>query len=68
MCHDHTRWRHGSGCCRDDNCCHPGGTILVRRFLSNREKREHLEAYRDELKSELEGIEERINELRESVA
>jgi len=44
------------GCC---GCgCGPG----FRRFFSTQEERERLENYRDQLKKELVGIEERIKE------
>ena len=35
---------------------------ILRRFRSRREEKEMLEEYRDELKRELEGVEERIKE------
>lgn len=35
-----------------------------RRFLSRKEKIEMLEEYRESLKSELEGVEEELNELK----
>jgi hypothetical protein len=40
--------------------CDCGG----RRFLSRKEKVEMLEEYREALKSELEGVEEELNELK----
>jgi hypothetical protein len=40
--------------------CDCGG----RRFLSRKEKVEMLEEYREALKSELEGVEEKLNELK----
>ena len=40
--------------------CSCGG----RRFLSRKEKIEMLEEYRESLKSELEGVEEELNELK----
>lgn len=44
------------GCC---GCgCGPG----FRRFFSAKEERERLENYRDQLKKELAGVEERIKE------
>ena len=42
------------GCCG----CGPG----LRRFFSSQEERERLENYRDQLKKELAGVEERIKE------
>ncbi len=37
--------------------------MFVRRFISTRERLERLEEYRDQLKNELAGVEERIQEL-----
>ncbi len=55
------------------DCCEPkvvcmtaGGTdgcSFVRRFPTWKERRESLESYRDELKNELAGVEERIRDL-----
>lgn len=42
----------------NDSCC--GGN---RHFRTKDEKRELLEQYRDQLKLELEGVEERINDF-----
>ena len=42
----------GFGCC-----------AVPRRFLTAKERRKALEYYRDQLKSELEGVEERISKL-----
>jgi hypothetical protein len=36
----------------------------VRQFATAREEREKLEGYRDELKRELEGVEERLEQLK----
>ena len=56
----------------DTNCCHPhfvhhgmndSCCCSTRRFSTNQEKRELLEQYRDQLKLELQGVEERINEF-----
>jgi hypothetical protein len=58
MCDERVMTVHG-GECRDACCCGHG----FRRFPSRRERRERLEAYRDELKNELVGVEERIQEL-----
>ena len=46
-------------CC----CCTPGIGTFQRRYRTAREKREWLEAYRDELKAELAGVDDRIQEL-----
>ncbi|MHB9035684.1 MAG: hypothetical protein ACYC64_03395 [Armatimonadota bacterium] len=35
-----------------------------RRFYSSKEERERIECYRDELKKELAGVEERLSELK----
>ncbi|MBM3307589.1 MAG: DUF5320 domain-containing protein [Candidatus Eisenbacteria bacterium] len=53
---------HGRG--SDDCCCCCGcGASFHRRFISRKEEREMLERYRDELKLELQGLEERLKEL-----
>lgn len=46
-------------------CCRCGCGATFRRFFSSKEKQERLEAYRDQLKKELLGVEERIEELRD---
>lgn len=43
--------------------CGCGCGPSFRRFLSSEEERERLENYRDQLKKELSGVEERISEL-----
>ena len=43
-------------------CCGCGCGTGFRRFFSTQEKRECLENYRDQLKKELTGVEERISE------
>jgi hypothetical protein len=51
-----------SGCTCGCGCgCGPS----FRRFFSSQEERECLEAYRDQLKKELTGVEERIGELKD---
>jgi hypothetical protein len=45
----------GCGCC--------GAGTFARRFISPKEEREALEAYRDELKKELAGLEEHMRKL-----
>jgi len=40
------------------------GCLPLRRFFSSKEEQEWLENYRDQLKKELEGAEERIKELK----
>ena len=47
-------------CC----CCGDEGTMLVRRYKTSKEEMEKLENYRDELKKELAGVEERIQQLK----
>ena len=44
--------------------CGCGCGPSFRRFYSSKEKRERLESYQDELKKELEGVEERLGKLR----
>ena len=44
-------------------CCPP--KFFLRRFVSSREKREHLEEYKSHLEKELDGVKERIQELKE---
>jgi len=54
----------GSGHAGPCSCgCCSGHGAFVRRFISKEEKRERLEEYRDQLKKELAGVEERIQEL-----
>lgn len=43
-------------------CCGCGCGPFFRRFLSAKEEEERLEEYRDQLKKELEGVEEHIKE------
>ena len=52
----------GRGC----NCgrCGCGCGGFSRRFISAKEEQERLEEYRDQLKKELAGVEERIQELK----
>jgi hypothetical protein len=49
----------GSETC-EPSCCGP----FVRRFATAGERREKLESYREELKKELAGVEERLDELK----
>ena len=46
------------------NCGGCGCGTFFRRFISAKEEQERLEEYRDQLKKELEGVEERIQELK----
>jgi hypothetical protein len=45
-------------------CCGCGCGSSFRRFFSFKEEKECLETYKDQLKKELDGVEERINELK----
>ena len=45
------------------NACGCGCGPSFRRFYSSKERKERLDCYRDELKKELEGVEERLSEL-----
>ncbi|MFQ6110477.1 MAG: hypothetical protein ACE5LX_00455 [Nitrospinota bacterium] len=44
-------------------CCGCGCWGLPRRFISREEEREGLEGYREQLRKELAGVEERLKEL-----
>jgi hypothetical protein len=44
--------------------CGCGCGPLFRRFFSSKEEQERLETYRNQLKKELAGVEERIKELK----
>jgi hypothetical protein len=44
--------------------CGRGSGPLFRTFLSSKEEQERLETYRNRLKKELVGVEERIKELK----
>ncbi len=62
MCHPRGKQRlHGLSEC--DCFCGPGLGIFLRRYMSSEEEQEKLEAYKDQLEKELEGVEERIKEL-----
>ncbi len=50
----------GSNC----GCCGCGCGPFSRRFISAKEEQERLEEYRDQLKSELAGVEEHIQEFK----
>lgn len=52
-----------SGGCRC-GCCGCGCGPSFRSFFSSKEQQECLEGYRDQLKLELAGVEERIKELK----
>lgn len=50
------------GCCESTPvCCSPSG--FARRFVSNKEKHECLEQYKEQLEKEIAGVDERIQEL-----
>lgn len=51
-----------SDCC----CCGPEAGHHVRRFVSTKERVERLEAYREQLRKELDGVDEAIQELKGS--
>ncbi len=62
-------WEHGSsrcgcGCECNCGCCGCGCGTFPRRFISRKEKQEKLEKYLDQLKKELAGVEEHIQELK----
>jgi flagellar motility protein MotE (MotC chaperone) len=46
----------------EPSCC----GSFVRRFATSGERREKLESYREELKKELAGVEERLEELKKA--
>jgi len=57
-----------TGCCGGAEALHihhAGGACcgMTRRFPSKAERREALEAYREQLKNELTGVEERLEDL-----
>ena len=51
-----------SGC--TCGCCGCGCGSSFRRFFSSKEEQECLETYKDQLKKELDGVEERIQRLK----
>jgi hypothetical protein len=51
-----------SGC--TCGCCGCGCGPSFRRFFSSKEELECLEAYRDQLKKEVDGVDERVRELK----
>jgi len=54
----------GCGCCRGHEHGHSHGHgMFFRHFTSKEERKEHLEQYESELKKELAGVEERIQEI-----
>jgi hypothetical protein len=48
----------------DCRCCGPEAGHHFRRYVSTRERIEWLESYRGELKRELDGVDEAIEELK----
>ena len=65
MCHPRSGHGHsGMGRCTC-GCCGGGGGHFVRRFFTAKEEEEWLENYRDQLKKELAGLEERLKERKE---
>jgi hypothetical protein len=59
----HVAFDASDGCCC---CCGSGAAHHFRRYVSKRERIERLEAYREELKRELEGVDEAIDEIKGS--
>lgn len=58
----------GHGCCGGEasahkTACHCSCGSLSRRFITKQERREALEQYKDQLKKELTGVEEHLQEL-----
>jgi len=49
-------------CCTPHRCCHH--MAVHRHFFSKEEKIEMLERYRDELKKEIDGVEQKLQELK----
>jgi hypothetical protein len=45
-------------------CCGCGCGPFFRRFITEKEEEERLEEYKEQLKKELEGLEERIREFK----
>lgn len=64
MCRPGGGSRHIRGMSCSCGCCGCGCGSSFRRFFSSKEEQECLEAYRDELRKELAGVEERIEELK----
>lgn len=50
---------HSEGCRCGCSCC-GGGPSVRRRYLSSKERKDMLEKYREELKNELQGLDEEI--------
>ena len=64
MCQSGGSQRHsGSGGC-GCGCCGCGCGPFFRRFISKEEEEERLEEYRKQLKKELAGLEQRLQELK----
>lgn len=55
--------RCGCPCCGGSGCSCGGGVSVKRRYLTSKERKERLEEYRDELKKELQGVEEEIQRI-----
>jgi hypothetical protein len=51
----------GQGC--NSGCCGCGCGPFFRRFITEKEKKERLEEYKEQLKKEFEGVEEHIQEF-----
>ena len=60
------RIEQGCGDGQEASCCTPGAggcCGMTRQFMTKEERRESLEAYRDELKKELTGVEEHLKDM-----
>jgi len=64
MCQSRSVQKAFGACGCNCGCCGCGCGSFFRRFISGKEEQEMLEGYRDQLKKELAGVEERIKELK----
>lgn len=64
MCQPGVGWRHSHAGRSACGCCWGGGGHMFRRFFTEKEEIDWLEDYREQLKKELAGLEERLNELK----
>ena len=64
MCQPRGMQRTLGACGCTCGCCGCGCTPFFRRFVSEKEELERLEEYKDQLKKELAGVEERIQGLK----
>ena len=63
MCQANDKQRTPGACGCNCGCCGCGCGMFLRRFISSEEKKERLEEYKSQLKKELAGVDERIQEL-----